>query len=261
MSSVLEWLHAIECPCMSYLDTNKLGEAIARGAVEAARFIMDALARAHPGNKIHIEPHYIDTAALSGHVAAIALADDEGLCDWSEQALRSAARHGQIDVLRWAAGETRRGGQPVPAWTCSTMADVASIAVYIARRDIVMWLLALPEVTPMVRSRTLVDIIHAGQTDLLIAVHDSGLARVDAPVVDGRPYGLLVEAIAWADSPPMLAAMLDRGCPITEHALVVTLQCAQESSRAVVFEKGGLCALYSHYTDAFMRSHKDIGGA
>lgn len=119
MASTIERLCALGCGCVPRLDDIVLGAAIADGAVDTAKFIADVLANEHPRGEVRIDAHYAEAAAKRGHLSTVALAHDRGLCACSVHILNAAGYRGRLDILRWAAGETRPDGRPIEAWARS----------------------------------------------------------------------------------------------------------------------------------------------
>ncbi|AVK76330.1 hypothetical protein pneo_cds_723 [Pandoravirus neocaledonia] len=248
---ILDWMRAVGCQAFA-CTTEQLARAIAAGNDRLVDAIADALseeARTEGKNADDALKRAglgctdaVFKAARRGHTQSLAIVHARGLARLTANVLGAAANAGQLDVLRWAAGESVPGVEaclapttrlpwddPVVAWCAAERADLGSTAV-------VDWLAARPETRRhfnVMMARTL---LGRGRIDIVLWMHDAGIV----PVSDWESLEIAVKK-----GLTRLADMIDRGAACSPRVMAAALMHSPDASAiALLCDRFGYDDLY-----------------
>lgn len=213
----LDWLARHNCSGAYAVNSYSMAEAIARGLVRVARWLLNTHAReawATIGNESMLQ------AAANGRVGTIALAHENGLAECDHSVLVEGASRGALGLLKWAAGEVvpgiveqRAGARPVDAWHGGWAAWGAAKG---GRLGVIQWLLKRPDAARTITPRIAALALSQGHIAVALAIHRAGLA----------PFGTwkAIEAAVDSLAPKIVEAVADHGGLYTRSALTLAIK-------------------------------------
>lgn len=248
---VLDWIRAVGCRAFA-CTTQHLARAITAGNDRLVDAITDAFV-----DEVHAEGKNVNDAvkraglgctdaifkaARRGHIRILAIAQTRGFAWLTANVLGAAANAGQLDVLRWSAGESVPGVEaclaptmrlpwddPVVAWSAAERADFGSTAV-------LGWLAARPETRrhfSVMMARTL---LARGRLGVVLWMHDAGVVSLS----DWESLEIAIKSGLTC-----LAGVIERGAACSPRVMAAALMHSPDSSAiALLCERFGYGDLY-----------------
>ncbi|WBR14842.1 Sam maturase domain-containing protein [Pandoravirus kuranda] len=248
---VLDWMRAVGC--RAFVCTNEqLARAIGAGNDRLVDAIADALseearAKGKSADDVLKDAGLACTdaifkAARSGRVRSLAIAHTRGLARLTPSVLGAAANAGQLDVLRWAAGESVPGVEaclvptarlpwddPVVAWSAAERADFGSTAV-------LGWLAAQPAARCHFNVMMARALLARGRLGAVLWMHDAGIVSLS----DWESLEIAIKGGLTC-----LADVVERGAPCSPRVMATALMHSPGSSAiALLCERFGYDDLY-----------------
>ncbi|AVK77589.1 hypothetical protein pmac_cds_901 [Pandoravirus macleodensis] len=213
----LDWLARHDCSGAYAVTRYSMVEAIARGLVRVARWLLRTNAREMWST---IDTESMVQAAANGRIGTIALAHENGLAECDHSVLFKAASKGHLGVLRWAAGEAvpgvadqRVGARPVDAWHGGWAAWGAAKS---GRLGVIRWLLERPDAAHMITPHVAALALSRGHINVALAIHHAGLAPFDTwKALDAAVDSLNLNAVT---------AVVDHGGLYARSALALAVK-------------------------------------
>ncbi|AVK75269.1 hypothetical protein pqer_cds_847 [Pandoravirus quercus] len=248
---VLDWMRAVRCRAFACTTeqlahaigagNDRLVDAITRTLVDDARDEGQDIADMLPTVSIRCKGALIE-AARGGHVRTLAIAHARGFVRLTADVMGAAAKAGQLDVLRWAAGETVPGVETCFAPTVRLPWDVPMVAWSVAECDdfgstaVVDWLAARPETRrhfTAVMARTM---LMRNRHAIVLWMHDTGIVSLS----DGESLGIAIKSGLTC-----LGDMIDRGAACSPRAMAAALMHSPNADAiALLCERFGYDDLY-----------------
>ncbi|AVK75663.1 Ankyrin repeat protein [Pandoravirus kuranda] len=228
---LLDWLRENGCDAAPHAHDEKMAGIALSFRTDPPlewMFVTAALDR----RSINVAPDWMRSAATNGSLACVRFMHDHGLAPCDVSVLHTAARHGRLNVLKWAAGEAvdnlppRRS--PVEAWHSPTIAWAAAMR---GNADVVAWMLSRPDMASAVTPKMIACALTKGYADVALAAHASGMLPLDRWDA--------VEVAARSGNADAVRAIIEHGGIYKLSALVTALEKGHQRVVACLCDRYG----------------------
>lgn len=203
---VIQWLSAAGCRAAQPPTLCSIEMAIQYGHAPVVRW---AHARVRKPLDSAVSPKVLAQAAGRGYVEALVEVHRLGAIASTRALAVAAARHDQVRVLKWIAGE-EPPGPPLDGWAEPRLGHAA-----FASPTVVAWMLTRPDARRLLTVGVARHALRTGRQAVPLLLHDAGIA----PLYQWNA----VATVAACDRPclPLIAQLIDKGALVDVEAVKV----------------------------------------
>nr|UMO78241.1 hypothetical protein [Pandoravirus belohorizontensis] len=209
---VIQWLSAAGCRAAPLPTLCSIEMAIEYGHASVVRWVC---ARVRKPLDSAASPKVLARAAERGHVEALIEVHRLGAIVSTRALAVAAARHDQVRVLKWIAGE-EPPGPPLDGWAEPRLGHAA-----FASPAVVAWMLTRPDARRMLTVGVARHALRLGHDAVPLLLHRAGIAPLD--------QWNAVATAAACDRPclPLIARLIDRGALVDVEAVRIGISGGQ----------------------------------
>jgi hypothetical protein len=217
---VICWIHencTLDGRTKGFADAKALSRAVFLGSVRVARWMASALVGRDATGDQRIDA--VDCGHASGQrLETMIVMHAAGLLTITRSNIMCAADHGNLDLLRWAAGDAVEGiihgdRNPIPEWNVRW---AAWGALRRGRLDVVQWVLTKRDAPHAIGVEYVRVALARGHIDIALAIHNAGLVRL-------CEWESLRDAVR-SDRVDVVRAVADAGSPCSWRTLAAALK-------------------------------------
>ncbi|AGO85599.1 hypothetical protein psal_cds_1258 [Pandoravirus salinus] len=202
---VIRWLSAAGCRAAPPPTLSSIETALEHGHASVVRW---ACARIRKPLDSALSPAVLARAAERGHVEALVHAHRLGAIVSTRAIALAAARHNQVRVLRWIAGE-EPPGPPLDGWAEPRLGHAA-----VGSPAVIGWMLTRADARRLLTVGAARHALRLGHRTAVLLLHRVGMAPLDQ-------WNAVATAMATCDRPdmPLVAQLIDEGALVDVEAM------------------------------------------